>query len=129
MKNKYFLLILIFFIFIFDKSFSNEKKIDELKKISKNLRCLVCQGQSINDSNSDFAINVKKLILTKLENGAKEEEIYSFLKSKYGEWIVYKPEFKPHNFFLWLMPYAVFIIGGFYIFFKVVKKNRKTTNE
>ena len=126
MKNKLFILILIGFFFSINSSYSKEDHLDELKKISKNIRCLICQGQSIDDSNSDFAINVKYVILKKLNEGSSEDEIYDFLKSKYGDWIVYKPEFKLYNLLLWLIPYFIFFIGGILIYQKIFKKNEKT---
>ena len=119
MKNKLFILILIGFFFSINSSYSKEDHLDELKKISKNIRCLICQGQSIDDSNSDFAINIKYVILKKLNEGSSEDEIYDFLKSKYGDWIVYKPEFKLYNLFLWLIPYFIFFIGGILIYQKI----------
>ena len=125
MKNKIFILILIGFFFN-NSSYSKEDHLDELKKISKNIRCLICQGQSIDDSNSDFAINIKYVILKKLNEGSSEDEIYDFLKSKYGDWIVYKPEFKLYNLLLWLIPYFIFFIGGILIYQKIFKKNEKT---
>ena len=128
MKNKLFILILVGFIFTINNSYSKEEYLDELKKISKNIRCLICQGQSVDDSNSDFAINVKNVILKKLKEGSSEKQIYDFLKSKYGDWIVYKPEFKLYNLLLWLIPYFIFFIGGILIFLKIVKKKSKTTN-
>ena len=126
MKNKLFILILIGFFFNINSSYSKEDHLDELKKISKNIRCLICQGQSIDDSNSDFAINIKYVILKKLNEGSSEDEIYDFLKSKYGDWIVYKPEFKLYNLLLWLIPYFIFLIGGILIYQKIFKKNEKT---
>ena len=126
MKNKLFILILIGLFFSINNSYSKEDHLDELKKISKNIRCLICQGQSIDDSNSDFAINVKYVILKKLNEGSSEDEIYAFLKSKYGDWIVYKPEFKLYNLLLWLIPYFIFFIGGILIYQKIFKKNEKT---
>ena len=63
------------------------------RDISKNVRCLICQGQTIDDSNSDFAINLKNLIKQKLKEGLEEEQIYEFLISKYGDWIILKPKF------------------------------------
>lgn len=125
MKNKLFILILIGLFFSINNSYSKEDHLDELKKISKNIRCLICQGQSIDDSNSDFAINIKYVILKKLNKGASEDEIYDFLKSKYGDWIVYKPEFKLYNLLLWLIPYFIFFIGGILIYQKIIKKNEK----
>ena len=126
MKNKLFILILIGLFFSVNNSYSKEDHLDELKKISKNIRCLICQGQSIDDSNSDFAINIKYVILKKLNEGSSEDEIYDFLKSKYGDWIVYKPEFKLYNLLLWLIPYFIFFIGGILIYQKIFKKNEKT---
>ncbi len=126
MKNKLFILILIGLFFSINNSYSKEDHLDELKKISKNIRCLICQGQSIDDSNSDFAINIKYVILKKLNEGSSEDEIYDFLKSKYGDWIVYKPEFKLYNLLLWIIPYFIFFIGGILIYQKIFKKNEKT---
>ena len=117
---------LIGLFFSINNSYSQEDYLDELKKISKNIRCLICQGQSIDDSNSDFAINIKYVILKKLNEGSSEDEIYDFLKSKYGDWIVYKPEFKLYNLLLWLIPYFIFFIGGILIYQKIFKKNEKT---
>jgi cytochrome c-type biogenesis protein CcmH len=122
MKNKLFILILIGLFFSINNSYSKEDHLDELKKISKNIRCLICQGQSIDDSNSDFAINIKYVILKKLNEGSSEDEIYDFLKSKYGDWIVYKPEFKLYNLLLWLIPYFIFFIGGILIYQKIFQK-------
>ena len=95
----------------------------KLSNIYKNIRCLVCQGQSIEDSNSDFAVNLRMLIKDKIESGSDEEDVYKFLEEKYGDWILFKPSFELKNIFLWLFPYAAFILAGFYLFF-LVKKNR-----
>ena len=95
----------------------------KLSNIYKNIRCLVCQGQSIEDSNSDFALNLRVIIKDKIEDGLDEKDVYKFLKDRYGDWILFKPSFELKNIFLWLFPYAVFILAGFYLFF-LVKKNR-----
>ena len=95
----------------------------KLSNIYKNIRCLVCQGQSIEDSNSDFAVNLRMLIKDKIDDGLDEEDVYKFLKEKYGDWILFKPSFELKNIFLWLFPYVAFILAGFYLFF-LVKKNR-----
>ena len=89
---KFFLLLLIIFNFSLTKTFSNENRI-LVDKISKNLRCLICQGQSVYDSQSEFALSMKLLIKEKLEKGISEKEIYDFLKNQYGDWIVYDPKF------------------------------------
>tara|TARA_B110000263_G_C15106159_1_gene417586 strand:+ start:167 stop:562 length:396 start_codon:yes stop_codon:yes gene_type:complete len=126
MKIKLFLLIIFNIIFNYNYVFSQNDNLNLHKKIYKNIRCIVCQGQSVDESNSDFAINIKKLILVKLEEGLNEEEIYQFLKNRYGEWVIYKPELNTNNLILWILPYVLFIAGGFYIFTKFIKKKKKT---
>jgi cytochrome c-type biogenesis protein CcmH len=81
-------------------------------EITKNLRCLICQGQSVHDSDSEFANSIKILVSQKLDEGSSEKEIYSFLKNKYGEWILYEPEFNKNTYFLWLLPILMFLLGG-----------------
>ena len=117
--NKLIKFIFIFFLLNnlnFSNSFADISKVDE---ITKNLRCLICQGQSIYDSNSDFALSVKTLVSEKLESGDTEKDIYSFLKSKYGDWIVYEPEFNKYTLALWILPLFLFIFGGLLIVRKV----------
>ena len=90
-------------------------KADEIKtknKIAKNLRCLICQGQSVYDSDSEFAISLKLVIKNKIQQGMSEEQIYSFLKMKYGEWILYDPVFNRNSYFLWLLPILIVLAGG-----------------
>tara|TARA_B100001029_G_scaffold150705_1_gene132893 strand:+ start:80 stop:451 length:372 start_codon:yes stop_codon:yes gene_type:complete len=118
--NKYFLILILFFLsqFTFVYAANKAELVDE---ISKNLRCLICQGQSIYDSNSDFAESMKILILRKISEGKNKKEIYEFLKSKYGDWIVYEPTFNKHTYFLWLLPLILFIFGGILILKKTLK--------
>ena len=94
-------------------------------KILKNLRCLICQGQSVADSNSEFAQTIKIVVRDQINDGKSEKEIYDFLIEKYGEWIVYKPPLNKVNFLLWLLPYLVFITGGVIIFLRFKKRNNR----
>ena len=109
-KVFYFLFFLN--LILFSNVNAENSKVDE---ISKNLRCLICQGQSVYDSNSEFALSVKTLISQKLAEGNSEDDIYNFLKSKYGDWIVYEPEINKFTFLLWLLPIFLFIFGGLLI--------------
>jgi|TARA_B100000780_G_scaffold159140_1_gene111218 cytochrome c-type biogenesis protein CcmH len=120
MKIKIFLFVT--YILFITSTYSSDDKI-KLLEVYKNLRCLVCQGQSIADSNSDFAATIKLVVQDQLNEGKTEDEIYKFLISKYGEWIVYQPTFSINNIFLWTLPYVVLIFGGFIIFL-VVRKTR-----
>ena len=93
---------------------------DEIaNKISKNIRCLVCQGQSVYDSQSDFALSMKILIQNKIDEGKNDKQIYDFLKSKYGQWVVYDPEITKNTFLLWLLPLILFVFGAILIIRKV----------
>ena len=103
----------------------NSKELIDETKIHKNLRCLVCQGQSIADSNSDFAITLKMVVKDLIEKGKSEDEIYDFLSEKYGDWILYNPKFNLANILLWVLPYSVLIIGGIIIVFLIRKQSKK----
>ena len=117
-----FKLILITLLINFNLASGAEKKVDQ-NTIHKNLRCLVCQGQSIADSNSDFAQTIKLVVKDLIKDGKTEREIYSFMADKYGEWIVFKPELNKHNFLLWFLPYLALIFGGI-IIFVIVRRRR-----
>ena len=123
MKN--IIVVLIFVLLASSTTYSETiKKEDELE-IFKNLRCLVCQGQSIAESNSDFAQTLKLVVKDKVDSGMSSEEIYEFLASKYGDWIVYKPRINLQNILLWVIPYIVLIFGGVVIY--MMLKNRKNS--
>ena len=117
MKIKILIFIIIWLVSFFNFSYAdNSEKVDQ---ISKNLRCLICQGQSVYDSQSDFALSMKILIQNKIDEGKNDEQIYKFLKSKYGEWIVYDPEISKNTFLLWLLPLILFVFGAILIIKKV----------
>ena len=120
---------IFFFIFCFLYIFnitSHVQANQDVDKMSKNLRCLICQGQSVYDSQSDFALTIKMLIKNKLQEGESEDEIYDYLKTLYGEWIVYDPEFNKKNLLLWVFPLILFVFGGLLIYKKVfINEHRK----
>ena len=94
-------------------------------EIHKNLRCLVCQGQSISDSNSEFAQTLKLVVKDLINEGKTEDEIYNFLSEKYGDWILYKPRFNLENFLLWSFPYITLIAGAIILIFLLKKRSKK----
>jgi len=104
---------------------SSNETINE-NEIYKNLRCLVCQGQSISDSNSDFAITLKIVVRDLIDQGKSEKEIYNFLSGKYGDWILYKPKLNLENFLLWSLPYIILLLGGLIILYLIRKNTKKT---
>ena len=113
------ILFKLLIIFLFLQNYSLAETSQEVDKISKNLRCLICQGQSVYDSQSDFALSMKILIQNKIDEGKNDEQIYDFLKNKYGEWIVYDPEINKNTILLWVLPLILFVFGGILIYRKV----------
>ena len=109
--------------------FSNLKsnaKSDELKnKILKNIRCLICQGQSVYDSESEFSSSIKLIVEKKINDGLEEKEIYFYLREKYGDWIIYDPKLNKNTYILWFLPLLFFLVGGAIIYKKIQKKNEK----
>ena len=117
-----FLLLIIFLI----NFFSYDLKAKNLEiEITKNLRCLICQGQSVYDSDSEFANSLKILVEKKLDEGFNEKQIYDYLKDKYGDWILYDPGFNKNTYFLWLLPILMFVFGGAIIVRKFILKKKK----
>ena len=119
--------IFCLFIFFSLKLSSGENTSNEIK-ILKNLRCLVCQGQSIAESNSDFAQTLKLVVKDKINEGMSNRDIYDFLINKYGEWIVYKPKISLQNSLLWFIPYMVLIFGAFILYMMVKNRGNSKNN-
>ena len=107
-----------------DEILSNKKHEIRAREISKNIRCLVCQNQSIDDSNAPLAKDLRIIIRNKIKDGKKDEEIYKFLTDRYGEFILLKPLFKLNTLALWLLPFLFVLIGMFIVFFHN-KKSKK----
>ena len=118
---KIFIFIFIFISIGFSHLESDEKNNELKSKILKNIRCLICQGQSIYDSESDFASSIKLIVNRKINEGLKEKQIYAFLREKYGDWVIYEPELNKNTYILWLLPLLLFLFGGA-IIYKIIKK-------
>ena len=125
------LILVLFTLFVTDMCFG---KIDnqnirvsdaEINKISKNIRCLVCRNQSIVNSNSEFAIDIKKMIREKLEDGKNKNEIFKFLKSKYGDYVLFDPPFQYNTFFLWVLPFIFLFLGTSFLAIRYIKVKKK----
>jgi len=94
------------------------------RNITKNIRCLVCQNQSIDDSSAPLAKDLRTVIRAKVQAKNTDEEIYKFLTDRYGDFILLKPPFKISTFLLWSLPFVFFIIGIFILFLHN-KKSKK----
>jgi cytochrome c-type biogenesis protein CcmH len=122
MKN--FLFLLIVFLLNQQDSFALFSQDREIK-IYKNIRCLACQGQSLNDSNSDFANDLKKVIKEKLNNNETDQEIYAYLTARYGDWILFDPPVKKSTLLLWFFPVFILVIGIFILYKRTVFEKSK----
>ena len=111
--------IIIQMLFYFSPLKADQERLQN--EITKNLRCLVCQGQSVYDSDSEFANSLKLVVKNKINEGLSEDQIYNFLTKKYGDWILYDPKFNKNTYFLWLLPLLIFLFGGTIIFKKTNK--------
>ena len=117
------ILIILFLVTSFSELKSDEVN-DVLKnKILKNIRCLICQGQSVYDSESEFASSIKLVVDRKINEGLKEKQIYQYLREKYGDWVVFDPQLNKKTYVLWLLPLLLFLIGGVIMKKKLILKN------
>ena len=126
MINKTFIIIISIFLIQFfsnnsytvepDEVLKNQKQELRARDISKNIRCMVCQNQSIDESNAPLAKDLRILIRNKIKEGNGDEEIYKFLTDRYGDFILLKPPLKLSTLSLWFLPFIFFIIGIFIVF-------------
>ena len=134
-NNLLIMLILLFQTFCFnsysvepDEILKNNKQEIKARNIFKNIRCMVCQNQSIDDSNAPLAKDLRNLIREKIKDGDDDTDIYLFLTDRYGDFILLNPPFKLSTFALWFMPFIFFITGVLIVFThnkksKLIKKN------
>ena len=105
-----------------DEILKNPKYELRARNISKNIRCMVCQNQSIDESNAPLAKDLRILIRDKIKEGNQDEEIYKFLTDRYGDFILLKPPLNSKNLILWFLPF-VFLILSIYVVFYHNKKS------
>ncbi len=120
------ILFIIFLSMSFVQLKSDEKNNELKNKILKNIRCLICQGQSVYDSESDFSLSIKLIIDKKINENSSEKEIYDYLREKYGDWIIYDPLLNKKTYILWLLPLLLFLLGGAIIYKKLIIKNNNS---
>ena len=128
-------LIIIITIFLIQNIYNNSYSVEpeeilndqkqevRARDISKTIRCMVCQNQSIDESNAPLAKDLRILIRNQIKEGNKDEEIYDFLTDRYGDFILLKPEFNLNNLILWLLPFVLLLIGLYIVFYNNKKSN------
>ena len=107
-----------------DEILQDQEQEFRAREIAKNIRCMVCQNQSIDESNAPLAKDLRILIRNKIKEGNRDEEIYKFLTDRYGDFILLKPPFKLSTLALWFLPFIFFIVGIFIVFWHN-KKSKK----
>ena len=108
-----------------DEILQDQKQELRARNISKNVRCMICQNQSIDESNAELAKDLRILIRDKVKSGSSDKEIYKFLTDRYGDFILLKPPLKVNTLLLWILPF-IFLIIGIYVLFKFNRKTRNT---
>ena len=108
-----------------DEFLQNSKQELRARNISKNVRCVVCQNQSIDESSAPLAKDLRILIRKKIKDGNTDDEIYKFLVARYGDFILLKPLLKFNTFILWIMPFVLLVIGIFIIYWHHKKSKKK----
>ena len=134
MKSKIFIIIISICLIQFLANNSYTVEPDEVLKdpkqelrarnISKNIRCVVCQNQSIDESNAPLAKDLRILIRNEIKDGKQDKEIYKFLTDRYGDFILLKPPFKLSTLALWILPF-IFLVIGIFVVFSYNKKSKK----
>ena len=133
MKKKFFLSVVSILLFQFllnisysvepDEILDNKKQEQRARDLSKNVRCMVCQNQSIDESNAPLAKDLRILIRNKIKEGNNDKEIYKFLTDRYGDFILLKPPLKFTTLVLWFFPFILLIVGIFIVFIHNKKSN------
>jgi|TARA_B100001964_G_scaffold41405_1_gene45730 cytochrome c-type biogenesis protein CcmH len=107
-----------------DEVLENKKQELRARNISKNIRCMICQNQSIDESSAPLAKDLRILIRDKVKDGKKDKEIYKFLTDRYGDFILLKPPLRLNTLALWILPF-IFLAIGIFIVFSYNKKSKK----
>ena len=106
----------------------NSKQETRARNISKNIRCMICQNQSIDESSASLAKDLRILIRVKIKDGKTDKEIYKFLSDRYGDFILLNPPLKSKTIVLWFLPFVLFFIGIVFIYYHNIKSNKTLTN-
>ena len=128
-KNLKYLILLLIFLCSYplhtfasqNNNYDTEQIENRIKSINQNIRCLVCESQTIDESNSPLAKDLRSIVRQKVLNNETDENIYNYFRERYGDYIIMKPPFKFNTFLLWIAPF-LFLIFGIAIIYKFQKK-------
>ena len=122
LQNFFKFLFFLYFLLFSYSSYGKDNISDRVKRLTLELRCMTCQNQSVYDSDSEYASDIKQLVEEKFKEGLNEKEIKHFLTKRYGEYILFKPYFNSKNLLLWLFPF-ILVVASMVIFIRNLKKN------
>lgn len=98
---------------------------ERVMSVSAELRCLVCQGQSLSDSNSDFARDMRQQIKEMMESGKSDREVVDFMVERYGDYVRYRPPFKATTVLLWFGPFLLLGLGVGVLYWNILRRKKK----
>ncbi|VAX13594.1 Cytochrome c heme lyase subunit CcmL [hydrothermal vent metagenome] len=104
--------------------FTDPAKEARFRKFGEELRCLVCQNESLADSNAELALDLRRVLYKMIQNNATDKEIIAFMVDRYGDFVLYKPPVKPTTWLLWFGPFILVAVGLF-ILIRVIRNTRK----
>jgi cytochrome c-type biogenesis protein CcmH len=107
---------------------SDPKQQESYETLTKELRCLVCQNQTIADSNAELAGDLRRQVYEMLQQGKSREEIVQFMTDRYGDFVLYKPAFKGKTSVLWVAPVVFLLIGLTTVFF-IIRRKKAAANQ
>lgn len=101
---------------------------ERVNNLSKELRCLVCQNETLADSRADLAVDLRNQVREQMKAGKTDEEIITYLTARYGDFVLYRPRVRPVTYLLWFGPF-ILLIGGLLLLFRYVKRRREVIVE
>jgi cytochrome c-type biogenesis protein CcmH len=104
----------------------NSELDQRMMRIASELRCLVCQNQTLADSNAELAIDLKKQLREKLASGMSDQEVIDFMVQRYGDFVLYKPRLQPSTWLLWFGPFLILIGGLIFLVFKIRRRQKES---
>jgi cytochrome c-type biogenesis protein CcmH len=112
-----------------DEIMSDPAKESRARDLSRELRCMVCQNQSIDDSDAPLARDLRLLVRERIAAGDSDAQVLDFLVARYGEFVLLKPRLEPHTYLLWLLPPLALAGGGFALWMHSRRRTRSATAE
>lgn len=130
MRKTLFFPLLVLVCALLSPGFSSAAEVDpdRMRNLEKELRCLVCQNQSIADSHAGLAADLREELERLMREGKSDDEIRAWMVERYGDFVLYRPPFKPLTWALWLGPFVLLALGGLVIY-RVTSSSRKTETD